>query len=132
MAPGSMPAGSRELLQEGIVIPPVRIARDGGRWMTSWRSCWPTPARRTSARAICAPSSPRTAWPSGACRRWRPATAPRRVRSAFGALFDYAERRTRAAIAAMPDGRYEAAEALEGDGVAEGELWIRVAVTIAR
>ena len=31
----------------------------------------------------------------------------------------------------MPDGRYEAAEALEGDGVAEGDLWIRVAATIA-
>ena len=29
MAPGSMPAGSRELLQEGLVIPPVRIVRDG-------------------------------------------------------------------------------------------------------
>ena len=29
MAPGSMPAGSRELLQEGLVIPPVRLVRDG-------------------------------------------------------------------------------------------------------
>ena len=54
-----------------------------------------------------------------------------RVREAFDDLLDYAERRTRAAIAEMPDGRYEAAEALEGDGVAEGDLWIRVAVTIA-
>ena len=43
-----------------------------------------------------------------------------RVREAFGALLDYAERRTRAAIAEMPDGRYEAAEALEGDGVDRG------------
>jgi len=29
MAPGSMPAGSRELLQEGLVIPPVRLVRGG-------------------------------------------------------------------------------------------------------
>src|SRR5690606_7865746 len=29
MAPGSMPAGSRELVQEGIVIPPVRVVADG-------------------------------------------------------------------------------------------------------
>ena len=43
-----------------------------------------------------------------------------RVREAFDALLDYAERRTRAAIADMPDGRYEAAEALEGDGVTDG------------
>ncbi len=54
-----------------------------------------------------------------------------RVRDAFAALLEYAERRTRAAIAEMPDGRYEAAEALEGDGVSGGDLWIRVAVTIA-
>jgi len=53
------------------------------------------------------------------------------VREAFGALLEYAERRTRAAIAEMPDGRYEAAEALEGDGVTDDDLWIRVAVTIA-
>jgi N-methylhydantoinase B len=54
-----------------------------------------------------------------------------RVAEAFAALLDYAERRTRAAIAQMPDGRYEAAEALEGDGVTEDDLWIRLAVTIA-
>jgi N-methylhydantoinase B len=31
----------------------------------------------------------------------------------------------------MPDGRHTAEEALEGDGVEPGDLWIRVAVTIA-
>ena len=29
MSPGSMPADSRELFQEGLVIPPVRLVRDG-------------------------------------------------------------------------------------------------------
>jgi N-methylhydantoinase B len=29
MAPGSMPAGSRELVQEGLVIPPVRLVAGG-------------------------------------------------------------------------------------------------------
>jgi N-methylhydantoinase B len=53
-----------------------------------------------------------------------------RVREAFGALLDYAERRTRRAIAAMPDGTWRAAEALEGDGVTTDPLWIRVAVTV--
>ena len=42
----------------------------------------------------------------------------------------FAHARTRAAIAAMPDGRHEAAEALEGDGLTGDDLWIRVAVTI--
>ena len=29
MSPGSMPSGSRELLQEGLVIPPLRLEREG-------------------------------------------------------------------------------------------------------
>jgi N-methylhydantoinase B len=43
-------------------------------------------------------------------------------------LFAYSERRVRAAIAALPDGTYEASDALEAR---EGELEIRAAVTIA-
>jgi N-methylhydantoinase B len=131
MAPGSMPAGSRELLQEGIVIPPVRLVRDGepvedvlALLLANTR----TPAEREgdlraqlAAHRLAERRLHEVAGRHGAGR----------VRAAFSALFDYAERRTRAAIAAMPDGRYEAAEALEGDGVSEGNLWIRVAVTIA-
>lgn len=131
MAPGSMPAGSRELLQEGIVIPPVRIVRDGepvedvvALLLANTRT--PT-EREGDLRAQLAAHRL-------AERRLQEVAARHgsgRVTEAFADLFDYAERRTRAAIAAMPDGRYEAAEALEGDGVAEGNLWIRVAVTIA-
>ena len=84
MAPGSMPAGSRELLQEGIVIPPVRIVRDGrpvrGR---ASPCCSPTPARRPSARATCARSSRRTASPSGACSEVAERHGAGRVRAAF-------------------------------------------------
>src|SRR4029079_2486793 len=42
-------------------------------------------------------------------------------------LHDYAERRVRAAIAALPDGRFEAGDLLEAE---EGDLEVRVAVTI--
>ena len=48
-------------------------------------------------------------------------------RSACAEVWDYAERRTRAAIAEMPDGRYEATETVEA---AEGDLEIRAAVEI--
>jgi N-methylhydantoinase B len=43
-------------------------------------------------------------------------------------LYAYSERRVRVAIAALPDGRYEAMDVLEA---LEGELVIRAAVTIA-
>ena len=29
MTPGSMPSDSRSIYQEGLIIPPVRLARDG-------------------------------------------------------------------------------------------------------
>jgi N-methylhydantoinase B len=131
MAPGSMPAGSRELLQEGLVIPPVRLVADGrlvGDVLDIVLANSRTPGEREGdVRAQLAAHRL-------AERRLAEVAARHgagRVRDAFGALLEYAERRTRAAIAAMPDGRYEAAEALEGDGVADGDLWIRVAVTIA-
>jgi N-methylhydantoinase B len=131
MAPGSMPAGSRELVQEGLVIPPVRLAAAGAvvpdvldLLLANTR----TPAEREgdlraqlAAHRLAERRLAEVAARHGAAR----------VDEALGALLDYAERRTRAAIAQMPDGRYEAAEALEGDGVTEEDLWIRVAVTIA-
>lgn len=132
MAPGSMPAGSRELVQEGLVIPPVRLAVDGAvvpDMMAILLANTRTPAEREG--------DVRGQLAAHRLANWRLAEVAARhggagrVREAFAALLDYAERRTRAAIAAMPDGRYEAAEALEGDGVTEDDLWIRVAVTIA-
>jgi N-methylhydantoinase B len=131
MAPGSMPAGSRELVQEGLVIPPVRIVRDG------------QPVEDVVALILANTRTPQER--EGdlraqiACHRF----AERRlgevatrhgaalVQEAFGALLAYAERRTRAAIAAMPDGTWRAAEALEGDGVDDRDIWLRVAVTVA-
>jgi N-methylhydantoinase B len=131
MAPGSMPAGSRELLQEGLVIPPVRLVAGG------------EPVRDMIALVLANTRTPDEREGDLRAQLAAHRLAERRlgevverhgaglVRASFDALLAYAERRTRAAIAAMPDGRYEAAEALEGDGVSADDLWIRVAVTIA-
>jgi N-methylhydantoinase B len=130
MAPGSMPAGSRELLQEGLVIPPVRLVAAGRPVADVLRLVLAntrTPAEREGdLRAQLAAHRLAERRLAEVTRRH----GAGRVHQAFGALHDYAERRTRAAIAAMPDGRHEAAEALEGDGVTGDDLWIRVAVTI--
>ncbi len=131
MAPGSMPAGSRELLQEGLVIPPVRLAA-GGALVADVLDIVLANSRTPGERE--GDVRAQLAAHRLAERRLAEVGARHgagRVGEAFGALLEYAERRTRAAIAAMPDGRYEAAEALEGDGVADGDLWIRVAATVA-
>jgi len=45
-------------------------------------------------------------------------------------LISYSSRMMRRAIAAIPDGSYEAEDALDDDGISEGEIPIRVRVTI--
>ena len=46
------------------------------------------------------------------------------------ALLDYAESRTRAEIARLPDGTYENEEVVDNDGVADGIVRLRVKITI--
>lgn len=130
MAPGSMPAGSRELLQEGLVLPPVRLVA-GGRVVDDILAVIlansRTPAEREGdLRAqIAAHRLADVRIAEIAARH-----GTRTVTDALSALLAYGERRTRAEIARMPDGVYRAEEALEGDGVESGPLWIRLAVTI--
>ncbi len=47
----------------------------------------------------------------------------------FDALIDYSERRTRAAIKAIPDGIYSHQEPLLDDGVKGGPYWLRLKIT---
>ncbi|MBN9021481.1 MAG: hydantoinase B/oxoprolinase family protein [Rhizobiales bacterium] len=53
----------------------------------------------------------------------------------LGAAFDHilasSERLSRAAVAAIPDGTYEATDWIDGDGITTGRFPVRVAITIA-
>ena len=125
IVPGSMPAGSTSIWQEGLVIPPVRLD-DGGR---------ADPARERP-HAGDPPGRPGRAGAANRLGGERLAElAARRGRETVLAAFDeviaYAERRAREAIRRLPDGRYEAAGEVEGDGVSDDDLPIRVAVTVA-
>jgi N-methylhydantoinase B len=46
-------------------------------------------------------------------------------------LYRYSERRTRAAVALLPDGRYRASDVIEGDGIHTRDIPIEVEVQIA-
>lgn len=131
MAPGSMPAGSRELVQEGLVLPPVRIVRAGepvedvvAILLANSR----TPAERAGdLRAQIAAHRLADVRMAELAARHGAST----LREALAALLDYGERRTRAEIARIPDGVYTACEHLEGDGVTDAPLAIRVTVTVS-
>lgn len=130
MHPGSMPNGSRDIFAEGLVIPAVRLLA-GGEWVTDILDVICANTRTPRLRL----GDLRSQVAAGALagRRLDELAARRGtgvVRAAFDAVLDYGQRRSRAMIAALPDGRYEAATELEGDGVTEDDLPIRVAVTV--
>jgi N-methylhydantoinase B len=120
--PGSLPADSTTLEEEGVVIPPTRLddhvlaelvarMRNPDERLGDLRA--QLAAHRLAERRI-----------ADLCIR----RGHERVSASMDELYAYSERRVRAALAALPDGRYEAADVLEAR---EGELEIHAAVTIA-
>jgi N-methylhydantoinase B len=120
--PGSMPANSRTLDEEGVVIPPTRLDDDV---VASLVARMRNPdERRGDLRAQLAANHLATRRVAEFCaRRGRDS-----IVAAMDELYAYSERRMRAGIAALPDGSYEASDVLEAT---DGELELRARVTIA-
>src|SRR5664280_152671 len=125
MSPGSMPAGSRDLWQEGLIIPPVRLTDD-------------------VLELICANSrTPRLRRGDFRAQVSANRVAQRRISelvdhrgldtllAGFEEVLRYAERRTREALRRLPDGTYRACTELEGDGVTDEDIVVDVTVTVA-
>jgi len=119
--PGSLPAGSRRLDEEGVVIPPTRLDEATLEELTA-RMRNPG-ERRGDLRAQLGANRLASRRLEELCAR----RGRELVVAAMDELYDYAERRVRAAIAALPDGRFEAFDVLEAQ---EGDLELRAAVTI--
>ena len=131
MSPGSMPQGATELVQEGIVIPPTRLAREGELDENLLRLILAnvrTPEeRRGDLRAqLAACGAGASGWLALLEREGRS-----RVAAAVSAVLDYTERLARARIAQLGDLRGSARDALEGDGVSEDEVPVAVALSVA-
>jgi N-methylhydantoinase B len=119
--PGSLPAGSRRLDEEGVVIPPTRLDDVTLDFLTDQMRN--PDERRGDLRAQLAANRLATRRIEELCaRRGRDL-----VVAAMAELHGYAERRVRAAIAALPDGRYEGRDFLEAEA---GELELHATVTI--
>jgi len=105
--PGSMPADSRTLDDEGVVIPPTRL--DGATLEALVARMRNRDERRGDFRAQLAAQRLAQQRVEELCgRRGR-----ERVLAAMNELYAYSERLVRAGIAAMPDGRYEAEDELD-------------------
>ncbi len=129
MAPGSMPL-AREIVQEGLRIPPVRLLRGGRRAEDLWRMVLAnvrTPEERAGDL-----EAQLAALHTGATRL-RDLVDRRGLDAVQGAMADlvaYADRLIAAGLEAIPDGRYAAEDALEDDCFGSGPIPIRVALTV--
>ena len=125
MTPGSMPASARELYQEGIIIPPTRLTPEVQRVLLANVR---TPAMRRGDLAAQRAAVERGAQGLRALARrhgWGP------LREAARELLDYAERRTTSAISRLSSATpMTATDYLEGDGVIDDDLEIRVSIAI--
>jgi N-methylhydantoinase B len=120
--PASMPAFSRELYHEGLVLPPVELTDEViAVFLANARS---PDERRGDLRAQVAAHRLAERRLQDLVRRRGLAA----VRAAMDELYDYSERLVRAAIGALPDGRGEAVDVVEG---LEGEVVLRAAVAVS-
>ena len=125
MSAGSMPAGAREIYQEGLVIPPTRFTPDVERLLLANVR---TPAMRRGDLA-----AQRAAVERGGdgLRALVSRHGWKALQSASNELLDYAERRTKAAISRLRSAEaMTATDCLEGDGVVDDDLEIRVRIMI--
>jgi N-methylhydantoinase B len=120
--PGSMPAQSRTLAEEGVVIPPTRLDKQTLEALVAQMRN--PEERRGDSRAQLAAHRLADERVADLCARYSVA----RIRAAMDELLAYSERAVRAGIERLPDGRFEATDVLEAT---EGELELRVAVTVA-
>jgi len=129
MAPGSMPAGARDIQQEGLRIPPVRLLTDGhldeaieSLLLANVRN---PDERRADLRAQIAANE-------RAETRIAELLADHgeRLLAAGDAVIDYSRERVEAQLQELPDGTYSASDVLEGDGVTDADIPVEVTVTV--
>ncbi len=130
MSPGSMPFGASELVQEGIVLPPIRLAPGGvmdESLLNLVLANVRTPAERRGDLA-----AQRSACLAGAAgwRALREREGVAHVEAGASALLDYAERRAVARLRELGDLDAEAEDFLEGDGVSEELVPVRVRLRV--
>ena len=98
-APGSMPPDALDIDQEGLRIPPVPVDDRVTGARRRARRARPTSGAATSTPSAAPTGSACADWPSS-CARCGVAS-----RALFAEILDYGERRMRAALRDLPDGR---------------------------
>ena len=130
-SPGSMPI-SRNLLEEGIIIEPDHLQRQGVIQQRLWEHLLAATGNREESEGdLAAQMSANTI---GVRRLQQLLTDQGEEGFADGlrALNDYAARLARSALQKVPDGNYEFSDYLDDDGQGNQDIVIRVSLSISR
>jgi len=130
MTPGSMPAGAREIYQEGLRIPPVKLV-DGGKRNEQMHELLLANVRNRGERA--ADLRAQIAANERAETRLRALCEEygiEQLLAAFDAVVEYSRKRMETAIGELPTGTFEARDVLEGDGITDEDIPIHATVSI--
>jgi N-methylhydantoinase B len=122
MEPASLPAFSRELHQEGLILPPVLLTPEVEELFVA--NARNPDERRGDLRAQIAAHRLAERRVEELCAR----RGREQVAAAMDELYAYSERMVRSAIAALPDGRWQAQDVVEA---VDGELALRCEVEVA-
>lgn len=129
MSPGSMPL-SKELYQEGLIIPPLKLIAAGKRNQAVWdlilRNVRTPKERQGDLEAQLAAHHSGVTRLAGLLERYDLDELLNHAHS----LIEYAERLTRRAVLEIPDGTFQFIDYLDDDGQGNGPLPICCSITI--
>ena len=127
-APGSMPFGVREIFQEGLQIPPIRLFRGGELepelWSLIAQNVRPPVEVKGDLLAQYACNITGARRLTELMERY----TPERVGTYLDEMIGYSERRMRAALEKVPKGTYSYEDVIEGDGISTKPYTIRVEI----
>jgi N-methylhydantoinase B len=131
MSPGSMPSASRDIWQEGLIIPPVRLV-SSGRFVDD---VFDLLLANTRTREIRRGDLLAQMASNNLAQQRLSELADRKGRAvvldAFDDVIVYAERLTRDSLRRLRDGDFHARSEVEGDGITDEDIGISVSVSIA-
>jgi len=129
-APGSMPFGVTEIYQEGLQIPPVKLRRAGRVDEDLLALILENVRTKFEARGDLMAQMAANNVGERRLQDLVRSHGQDTVRLYQAEMMNYSERRMRAGIHRIPSGSYRFADVLEGDGISDELITIRVTVTV--
>jgi N-methylhydantoinase B len=131
MEPGSMPGNSREIYQEGLVIPAVRLYRRGELQNDVMRMILANVRTPEERRGDLNAQLASLRVGEQRIRELAGRYGVTLVTAGFDAILDYAERRMHRRLAEFPPGIYRGEDFLDDDGSSDEPVRVKLAITVS-